>query len=374
MPGRQSRCLRVSVARLGPALYFQTDNGDFIMSRKPPVRRPGETDEAFYKRVLSYEVYQDRERERNKRRERKDYHRKWLRDHYTPKPKSESARKRRELALKNKMADRLKRAKEREAIELALLSEASRRHSANQRVRHKARMNSDQAYAESYRIHARDKAARDYARKKEADDYAYHEKLLRSKCYASAKRLENPPDAEYYSGESGRKRFYRDIERAFMYGVFRLNSELEAAEAERERSGRHSLAEREYLERRGAYRMSSSERIIFDLLTDAGIAFEREKKFDWLLSSMTGRAYRVDFYIPLLSTVIEYNGPQHYVNRFGKDMKELIHRQVSDLDKYDQLSAHGIQVIVIPCEARDANAIRAILEHEGVIHGRIDCK
>lgn len=344
------------------------------MSRKPPVRRPGETDDAFYARVLSYEVYQDRERERNKRRERKDYHRQWRRDHYTPKPKSESAGKQRELAMKNKIADRLKRAKERETIELALLSEASRRHNANQRARHKSRMHSDRAYAESYRIHARDKAARDYARKKEADDYAYHEKLLRSKCYAAAKRLESPPDAEYYSGERGKKRFYRDIERAFMHGVFRLNSELEAAEAERERSVQHSLAEREYLERRGVYCMSSSERIIFDLLNDAGIAFEREKKFDWLLSNMTGRSYRVDFYIPALSTVIEYNGPQHYVNKFGKDMAELIHRQVSDLDKYDQLSAHGIQVIVIPCEARDANAIRAILEREGVIHGRIDCK
>lgn len=121
------------------------------MSRKPPVRRPGETDDAFYARVLSYEVYQDRERERCKRRaatqERKEYKRKWDRNHYTPKPKSESARKQRELALKNKMADRLKRAKEQEAIELALLGERKRRHDANQRARHKSRMHSDQAYA-----------------------------------------------------------------------------------------------------------------------------------------------------------------------------------------------------------------------------------
>lgn len=348
------------------------------MSRKPPVRRPGETDDAFYARVLSYEVYQDRERERCKRREaaqeRKEYKRKWDRNHYTPKPKSESARKQRELALKNKMADRLKRAKEQEAIELALLGERKRRWQANQRARHKSRMHSDQVYADAFRANARDKAARNYARKKEANDYAYHEKLLRSKCYASAKHLESPPDAEYYSGERGKKRFYRDIERAFMYGVFRLNSELETAEAERERSCQQSLAEREYLERRGVYRMSSCERIIFDLLNDAGLAFEREKTFDWLLSRTTGRAYRVDFYIPLLSTAIEYNGPQHYVQRFGMSIDDLIYRQTADIEKCELLEAHGIRSIVIHSDVRDANAIRDILEREGVIHGRIDCK
>lgn len=352
------------------------------MSRKPPVRRPGETDDAFYARVLSYEVYQDRERERYKRRyatqERKkyqrEYNRKWARDHYIPKPKSESARKQRELALKNKMADRLRQAKEREAIELAVLAERERRSRATERARHKRRMHSDPDYALKHRKYAREKARLQYAKNKDSGNYAYYEKLLRAKCLASAKRLESPPDAEYYSGERGKKRFYRDIERAFMYGVFRLNSELETTEAEREQSCQHRLAEREYLERRGIYRMSSSERIIFDLLNDAGIAFEREKTFEWLLSSMTGRAYRVDFYMPTLSTVIEYNGPQHYFNKFGKDMTELIHRQISDLDKYAQLSAHGIQVIVIPCEAKDANAIRDILEREGVIHGRIDRK
>lgn len=347
------------------------------MSRKPPVRRPGETDDAFYARVLSYEVYQDRERERCKRREatqeRKEYKRKWDRAHYTPKT-SESARKPRELALKNKMADRLRQAKEREAIELAVLAERERRSRATERARHKSRMNSDKAYADAYRTKVRDSAARNYAKKKEADDYAYHEKLLRSKCYASAKRLECPPDAEYYSGERGKKRFYRDIERAFMYGVFRLNSELETAEAEREQSCQHRLAEREYLERRGTYRMSSSERIIFDLLNDAGIAFEREKTFDWLLSSMTGGAYRVDFYISLLSTAIEYNGPQHYVQRFGMSVDDLIYRQTADIEKCDLLEAHGIRVIVIHSDARDANAIRDILEREGVIHGRIDRK
>lgn len=348
------------------------------MSRKPPVRRPGETDDAFYARVLSYEVYQDRERERNKRRnatqERKEYKRKWNRAHYTPKPKSESARKQRELALKNKMADKLKQAKDQEAIELAVLAENKRRQNANERARHKRRMHSDPDYALKHRKYAREKARLQYAENKDSGNYAYYEKLLRAKCLASVKHLESPPDAEYYSGERGKKRFYRDIERAFMYGVFRLNSELETAEAELEHSCQHRLAEREYLERRGTYRMSSSERIIFDLLNDAGVAFEREKTFEWLLSSMTGRAYRVDFYIPTLSTVIEYNGPQHYFNKFGKDMTELIHRQVSDLDKYDQLSAHDIQVIVIPCEAKDANDIRDILEREGVIHGRIDCK
>lgn len=350
------------------------------MSRKPPVRRPGETDDAFYARVLSYEVYQDRERERCKRRAatqaRKEYMRKWAKDHYISRPKTESARKQRELTLKkkNKMADRLKQAKEQEAIELALLSEASRRHNANQRARHKSRMHSDQAYTLKHRKYAREKAKLQYAKHKDSGDYAYYEKLLRAKCLASAKRLECPPDSEYYSGERGKKRFYRDIERAFMYGVFRLNSELEASETERERSCQHSLAEREYLERRGIYRMSSSERIIFDLLNDAGIAFEREKTFDWLLSSTTGGAYRVDFYIPLLSTAIEYNGPQHYVQRFGMSVDDLIYRQTADIEKCELLEAHGIRVIVIHSDARDANAIRTILEREGVIHGRIDRK
>lgn len=348
------------------------------MSRKPPVRRPGETDDAFYARVLSYEVYQDRERERCKRRNatqaRKEYKRKWDRVHYTPKPKSESTRKHSELALKNKMADRLKQAKDREAIELAVLAERERRSRATERARHKRRMHSDPDYALKHRKYAREKARLQYAENKDSGNYAYYEKLLRAKCLASVKHLESPPDAEYYSGERGKKRFYRDIERAFMYGVFRLNSELEATEAERERSVQHRLAEREYLERRGIYRMSSSERIIFDLLNDAGIAFEREKTFEWLLSSMTGRAYRVDFYIPLLSTAIEYNGPQHYVQRFGMSVDDLIYRQTADIEKCELLEAHGIQVIVIPCEAQDANAIRAILEREGVIHGRIDRK
>jgi len=57
-------------------------------------------------------------------------------------------------------------------------------------------------------------------------------------------------------------------------------------------------------------RMSLNEAIIFNYLTKNNIIFEQEKKYN--LRSPKGSLLRYDFYIPLLNTLLEFDGGQHF--------------------------------------------------------------
>ena len=56
-------------------------------------------------------------------------------------------------------------------------------------------------------------------------------------------------------------------------------------------------------------KISIGEKIMYLLLSDLGVDFIREYSFE-------GSVSRYDFYIPMLSTIIEVHGKQHYEGSF----------------------------------------------------------
>lgn len=162
----------------------------------------------------------------------------------------------------------------------------------------------------------------------------------------------------------GDKRFLRALEQVFMYGVILF----ENSEVEKERPAANYSDVK--LLQNAPYSMSKYEKIISDILTDAGIAFEREKEFSWLVNACTGCLYRCDFYLPDKNLVIEYNGPQHYLLRvFNKDTEALVRRQLMDDDKYAQIAQAGVGLLVIDYTFRTKKRIASLLIEKGVLNG-----
>lgn len=56
---------------------------------------------------------------------------------------------------------------------------------------------------------------------------------------------------------------------------------------------------------------NKNEKFIYDLFVENNIEFEYQKNIKQLFPNET-RNYRIDFYIPKLNMIIEYNGAQHY--------------------------------------------------------------
>ena len=80
---------------------------------------------------------------------------------------------------------------------------------------------------------------------------------------------------------------------------------------------------------------SHGEELVFNILTKLGIEFNTQLKIDNPYKE--NRYFKVDFYLPLYNTIIEYNGKQHYlpVERFGGELAFI--EQVNcdeDLRKY----------------------------------------
>jgi hypothetical protein len=70
------------------------------------------------------------------------------------------------------------------------------------------------------------------------------------------------------------------------------------------------------------------------------------------------------------AAAVEYNGPQHYFpGVFGRDTRDFVLRQCYDVDKYEQLTAHGLRVIVIDCRYDTKAKISQALLASGVLHG-----
>jgi len=69
---------------------------------------------------------------------------------------------------------------------------------------------------------------------------------------------------------------------------------------------------------------------------------------------------KIDFYVPLFNTFIEFNGIQHYIpiDCFGGE-KEFIQRQERDFALKDYCNTYNIKLIVIPYT--DINNIPSIL-------------
>lgn len=89
--------------------------------------------------------------------------------------------------------------------------------------------------------------------------------------------------------------------------------------------------------------VSSGEESVVNTLSAEGIAYERERVFDYL------RRKRFDFFLPEHSIAIEYDGAQHYrpVDFFGGE-EALKRTQESDATKNDFCEYMGIDLLRIP--------------------------
>ena len=99
-------------------------------------------------------------------------------------------------------------------------------------------------------------------------------------------------------------------------------------------------------------RASRGEIKIEEILTKAGLVFEKEYSFDGLVSS-SGRPLRFDFAVfndeGELDFLIEYQGVQHYQpkSKFG-GYSGLRKQQFNDMQKREYCKKHGIILIAIP--------------------------
>lgn len=272
---------------------------------------------------------------------------------------------RRKYVAAQKCAERMKAQEARMKVQEERELLKKKRRYARRKERMQARMSSDAAYAEHVRQIKRLSVKRYYDSQKQSGDGRYFRRLLRNRGYAAVKRIRAFGRGQGpFAGDAGERRFIKALRLAFIYGVMLF-------EESEERKAKPCLEyDPELLLSRGMYSMSCYERIIFGILADRGVTFEREKEFPWLRNSYTGGAYRVDFYLPGAAVAVEYNGPQHYFpGVFGRDTRDLVLRQCYDLDKYEQLINHGIRVIVIDyLYDTKAKIYRALLD-SGVLHG-----
>lgn len=332
-----------------------------------PRQRRDESDAEFLRRLDEYHC---KERARDKRRsktaERRRYQADYLRKRAAARNDGGSSLRRRPCTSAVLLAERDKAQRRLKAIsseERELLKEKKRYIRKKERM--KARMASDAAYAERMRRNSRLRAKRAVDRQKQSGDDRYFRGLLRQRGNAAVRRIRAFGRGRGpFAGEAGERRFIKALRSAFIYGVILFeNSEERKAKSRPE-------YDPEVLLKRGAYSMSCYERMIFDILTDRGVVFEREKEFPWLRNSYTGGAYRVDFYLPEAAVAVEYNGPQHYFTGvFGRDIQYFVRRQCYDVDKYEQLAKHGVRVIVIDYQHDTKAKISRALLDSGVLHG-----
>lgn len=96
------------------------------------------------------------------------------------------------------------------------------------------------------------------------------------------------------------------------------------------------------------YKDSKGVLIIKDWIEEKGLYYEREKKFDSLVSPYSGKPLRYDFYIPDINLIIEFDGKQHYDTRTSSLFTK---------EKYDRIRAHD-KIKNKFCKKNDINLIR----------------
>ena len=92
--------------------------------------------------------------------------------------------------------------------------------------------------------------------------------------------------------------------------------------------------------------MSKGEERIEQILRSSKINFEREKVFPELRNGKL----RFDFYIPLLSTLIEIDGEQHFkqIKRFHPNKSDFTHAKQNDYYKNSFCLSHNYALYRIP--------------------------
>ena len=109
---------------------------------------------------------------------------------------------------------------------------------------------------------------------------------------------------------------------------------------------------------------SFSEKVVYYLLKQLDVYFEKEKTFTWTNNK------RYDFYIPSLNTIIELHGMQHYNGGFervgGRNLEE---EQSNDQYKYELAIQNSIKpenYIVIDCRKSEIEFIK-----ENILNSRL---
>lgn len=89
--------------------------------------------------------------------------------------------------------------------------------------------------------------------------------------------------------------------------------------------------------------ISFPEKIMFNVLEQLNVAFEKEKKFLWAQNK------RYDFYISNLNCIIEVHGSQHYVEGFKKlgNVRDLKKEQENDFIKQDLAKKNGVKHYIV---------------------------
>lgn len=95
-------------------------------------------------------------------------------------------------------------------------------------------------------------------------------------------------------------------------------------------------------------KISVSNKIMFNLLSNNNIIFENEKMFEW------GSRHRYDFYLPEQNVIIELNGIQHYEERSGFTRRTLKEQQADDLFKKELAKKHNIKTY-LEIDCRDTS-------------------
>lgn len=93
-------------------------------------------------------------------------------------------------------------------------------------------------------------------------------------------------------------------------------------------------------------KMSSLERVIYNILLNEKISFEREKQFKDCYNGY----YRFDYYLPLQNIIIEVNGAQHYeyTKIFHKKKSDFTKAKERDRRKISYCLAHDIPMYIVP--------------------------
>lgn len=103
------------------------------------------------------------------------------------------------------------------------------------------------------------------------------------------------------------------------------------------------------------YKKSSAEKIIYDFLTKHDIEFIDEYRLPVKEGIVRTKQQRVDFYLPRYNMFIEFDGAQHFENKYiGMSKETLDDRIARDRHKDTYAYEHNIKMVRIPYVYQDS--------------------
>ena len=116
-------------------------------------------------------------------------------------------------------------------------------------------------------------------------------------------------------------------------------------------------------------KMSSLERVVYNILVQADLSFEQEKIFKDCYNGY----YRYDFYLSKQQVIFEVNGQQHYeyTKKFYKHRTDFLKAQERDRRKITYALAHNIKIYCIPYwEINNLHSIDDLFNEKFLAHSK----